>query len=47
MWIGNAQSVGEGALVVVEKDGEVKAASPFSAGVWVPGFEGVEFSKTH
>jgi hypothetical protein len=47
MWIGNAQNVREGALVAVEKDGEVKAVTGFGAGVWVPGFEGVEFAKAH
>jgi Collagen triple helix repeat (20 copies) len=47
LWIGNAQSVREGALVAVEKDGEVKTVTPFAAGVWVPGFEGVEFAKSH
>jgi hypothetical protein len=47
IWIGNAQVVREGALVVIEKDGEVKTVTPFAAGVWVPGFEGVEFAKTH
>jgi hypothetical protein len=47
LWIGNAQSVREGALVAIEKDGEVKTVTPFAAGVWVPGFEGVEFARAH
>jgi hypothetical protein len=47
LWIGNAQSVREGALVAIERDGEVKTVTAFAAGVWVPGFEGVEFAKAH
>jgi hypothetical protein len=46
IWIGNAQSVKEGAVVVVEPDGEVKVAESFAAS-WVPTFDGVQFSKTH
>jgi hypothetical protein len=49
IWIGNAQSL-NGALVVVENNGEVKNTATFAAtvepGGWAPTFDGVQFSKT-
>jgi hypothetical protein len=47
LWIGNAQNVREGAVAVVERNGEVKAVTAFAAAAWVPAFEGVEFAKAH
>jgi hypothetical protein len=46
VWIGNANRVTEGALVAIERDGEVKAVTPFGSS-WVPAFDGVQFSKAH